>query len=42
MNTETPPSPLSKAEAVQILAYGRLLASLTPRQKDAVSMGGTR
>jgi len=35
MNTETPP-PLSKAEAVQILTDGRLLASLTPRQKDAV------
>ena len=35
MNTETPP-PLSNAEAVQILTDGRLLASLTPRQKDAV------
>ena len=36
MNTETPPPPLSNAEAVQILTDGRLLASLTPRQKDAV------
>jgi hypothetical protein len=36
MNTETPPTPLSSAEAVQILTDGRLLASLTPRQKDAV------
>ena len=36
MNTETPPTPLSNAEAVQILTDGRLLASLTPRQKDAV------
>ena len=36
MNTETPPPPLSNAEAVQILTDGRLLASLTQRQKDAV------
>ena len=39
MNTETPdtpPSPLSNVEAVQILTDGRLLATLTPRQKDAV------
>jgi hypothetical protein len=36
MNTETPPPPLSNSEAVQILTDGRLLASLTPRQKDAV------
>ena len=36
MNTETPPQPLSNAEAVQVLTDGRLLASLTPRQKDAV------
>lgn len=36
MNTETPPPPISNAEAVQILTDGRLLASLTPRQKDAV------
>ena len=36
MNTETPPPPLSNAEAVQIITDGRLLASLTPRQKDAV------
>ena len=36
MNTETPPPPLSNAEAVQVLTDGRLLASLTPRQKDAV------
>ncbi len=36
MNTETPTQPLSNAEAVQILTDGRLLASLTPRQKDAV------
>lgn len=39
MNTETPdtpPSPLSNAEAVQILTDGRFLATLTPRQKDAV------
>lgn len=36
MNTETPPPPLSNAEAVQILTDGRLLATLTPRQKDAV------
>lgn len=35
MNTETHP-PLSNIEAVQILTDGRLLASLTPRQKDAV------
>lgn len=36
MNTGTPPPPLSNIEAVQILTDGRLLASLTPRQKDAV------
>lgn len=36
MNTETPHPPLSNAEAVQILTDGRLLASLTQRQKDAV------
>lgn len=36
MNTETPPPPISNIEAVQILTDGRLLASLTPRQKDAV------
>ena len=36
MTTETPPPPISNAEAVQILTDGRLLATLTPRQKDAV------
>ena len=34
--TDTPPSPLSNAEAVQILTDGRFLATLTARQKEAI------